>query len=66
MPSFASVMGKPVYRLSAPEDIRPNMELSLLWGGKGRLIPSFLSSGREVGYKWHLTACWLPRIAEND
>jgi len=58
-------MGKPVYRLSAPGDIRPNREPSPLWGGKARLILSFLSSGREVGYKCHLMTWWLPRIAEN-
>lgn len=56
--------GKPVYRLSASGDIRPNKELSPLWGGKARLILSFLSSAREVDYKCHQLGCWLSGIAE--
>lgn len=56
--------GKPVYRLLASGDIRPNKDLSPIWGGKARLILSFLSSGREVDYKCHQLGCWLSRIAE--
>lgn len=56
--------GKPVYRLSASGDIRPNKELTPLWGGKARLIVSFLSRDREVDYKCHQLGCWLSRIAE--
>jgi len=55
---------KPVYRLSASGDIRPSKELSPLWGGKTRLILSFLSGGREMGYKCNQLSCWLPTIGE--
>jgi len=57
--------GKPVHRLSASGDIRPNKELSRLWGGKARLMLSFLSSGRKVDYECHQLGWWLSRIAEN-